>query len=131
MNIREHIPVIIVLWRKSDETAYWKDVTACVKAEERRLKFDKEADAFNNACASIGWDIVSDSEEEWTNDEFKAKHGKEDQEPAPKGCSTYALTDCCSDPHTQQRGNDRKCGQGNIPKMESSATSQARRKRNC
>src|SRR5215475_13083312 len=73
----------------------------------------------------------SASEAEWTNDEFKAKNGKEDQEPAPEGCSTYALTDCCSDPHAQQRGNDRKCGQGSIPKMESSATSQARRKRNC
>jgi hypothetical protein len=71
------------------------------------------------------------SEEEWTNDEFKAENGKEDQEPAPKGCSTYALTDRCSDPHTQQRGNDRKCGQGNISEMEGSTTSQARGKRNC
>src|SRR5215813_5983330 len=73
----------------------------------------------------------SSSGKEWTNDEFKAKDGKEDQEPAPKGCSTYALTDYCSDPHTQQRGNDRECGQSNISKMESSATSQDRRERNC
>jgi hypothetical protein len=46
-----NIPVIIVLWRKSDETAYWKDVTDCVKGEERRLKIDKEADLFDGRCA--------------------------------------------------------------------------------
>jgi len=64
------------------------------------------------------------------NGEFKAKNCDEDKEPAPKGCGAYALTDRCSDPHAQQRGNDCECGQGNISKMESSATSQARRKRN-
>src|SRR5262249_42365641 len=69
--------------------------------------------------------------EEWANDEFKAKNGKEDHEPAAKSCSTYALTDRCSDPHAQKRGNDSKGGQGNISKMESSATSQSRGKRNC
>lgn len=46
-----NIPVIIVLWRKSDETAYWKDVSDCVKGEERRLKFDKKADVFDPRCA--------------------------------------------------------------------------------
>ena len=46
-----NIPVIIVLWRQSDGSAYWKDVTDCVKGEERRLKFDKEADAFDARCA--------------------------------------------------------------------------------
>ena len=46
-----NIPVIIVLWRKSDETAYWKDVTDCVKGEERRLKIDKDADLFDDRCA--------------------------------------------------------------------------------
>jgi hypothetical protein len=46
-----NIPVIIVLWRKSDETAYWKDVTDCVKGEERRLKFDKDTDVFDGRCA--------------------------------------------------------------------------------
>src|SRR5580698_3385101 len=46
-----NIPVIIVVWRKSDETAYWKDVSDCVKGEERRLKFDKEADVFDPRCA--------------------------------------------------------------------------------
>lgn len=45
-----NIPVIIVVWRKSDETAYWKDVTDCVRGDERRLKFDKREDAFNNKC---------------------------------------------------------------------------------
>jgi hypothetical protein len=45
------IPVIIVLWRKSDETAYWKDVTDCVEGEERRLRFDKHADVFDARCA--------------------------------------------------------------------------------
>jgi Domain of unknown function (DUF4365) len=46
-----NIPIIIVLWRKSDETAYWKDVSDCVWGEERRLKFDKEADIFDPRCA--------------------------------------------------------------------------------
>jgi len=46
-----NIPVIIVLWRKSDETAYWKEVTDCVKGDERRLKFDKNADVFDARCA--------------------------------------------------------------------------------
>src|SRR5690349_292526 len=73
----------------------------------------------------------SASEEEWANDEFKAKYGKEDQEPAPKRGGAYAPPDRCSDPHTQQRGNDRECGQGNVPKVKSSATSQARRQRDC
>jgi hypothetical protein len=46
-----NIPVIIVLWRKSDETAYWKEVSNCVKGEERRLKFDKGTDVFDTRCA--------------------------------------------------------------------------------
>lgn len=46
-----NIPVIIVLWRKSDESAYWKDVSDCVTGEERRLKFDKRADIFDPRCA--------------------------------------------------------------------------------
>jgi hypothetical protein len=45
------IPVIVVLWRKSDQTAYWKEVTDCVKGEERRLKFDKRSDVFDATCA--------------------------------------------------------------------------------
>ena len=46
-----NIPVIIVLWRQSDGSAYWKDVTDCVKGEERRLKFDKNTDFFDARCA--------------------------------------------------------------------------------
>lgn len=46
-----NIPVIIVLWRQSDGSAYWKDVTDCAKGEERRLKFDKDADVFDTRCA--------------------------------------------------------------------------------
>lgn len=45
-----NIPVIIVVWRQSDASAYWKDVTDCVKGEERRLKFDKDADVFDARC---------------------------------------------------------------------------------
>ena len=46
-----NIPVIIVVWRQSDGSAYWKDVTDCVKGEERRLKFDKDFDVFDARCA--------------------------------------------------------------------------------
>ena len=46
-----NIPVIIVVWRQSDGSAYWKDVTDCVKGEERRLSFDKDADVFDARCA--------------------------------------------------------------------------------
>jgi hypothetical protein len=46
-----NIPVIIVVWRKLNGSAYWKDVTDCVKGEERRLKFDKDADVFDARCA--------------------------------------------------------------------------------
>jgi hypothetical protein len=46
-----NIPVIIVLWRRSDGSAYWKDVTDSVRGEERRLQFDKAADVFDSGCA--------------------------------------------------------------------------------
>lgn len=46
-----NIPVIIVLWRQSDGTAYWKEVTDCVTGDERRLRFDKKADTFDTSCA--------------------------------------------------------------------------------
>jgi hypothetical protein len=45
-----NIPVIIVVWRQSDGSAYWKDVTDCTKGKERRLKFDKDADVFDGRC---------------------------------------------------------------------------------
>ncbi|MEZ5901258.1 MAG: DUF4365 domain-containing protein [Hyphomicrobiaceae bacterium] len=46
-------PVIIVLWRQFDGSAYWKDVTDGVKGEERRLYFDKAADVFDPRCADL------------------------------------------------------------------------------
>jgi hypothetical protein len=46
-----NIPVIIVAWRQSDGSAYWKEVTDCVAGEERRLKFDKNTDVFDPHCA--------------------------------------------------------------------------------
>lgn len=48
-----NVPVIIVLWRKSDETAYWKDITDCVKGDERRLRFDKGTDIFDKRCVDL------------------------------------------------------------------------------
>jgi len=48
---QSNIPVIIVLWRQSDNSAYWKEVTDSVRGDERRLKFDKQADAFDKNCA--------------------------------------------------------------------------------
>lgn len=47
---QSNIPVIIVLWRQSDGSAYWKDVTDSLRGEERRLRFDKEADRFDSSC---------------------------------------------------------------------------------
>jgi hypothetical protein len=55
-----NIPMIIVLWRKSDESAYWKEVTDCVKGEERRLKFDKDVDVFDARCADRIGDLTID-----------------------------------------------------------------------
>ena len=48
---QSNIPVIIVLWRQSDSSAYWKDVTDSVRGEERRLQFRKESDVFDARCA--------------------------------------------------------------------------------
>ena len=48
---QSNIPVIIVLWRRSDNTAYWKEVTSAVPGNERRLTFSKTADAFDNTSA--------------------------------------------------------------------------------
>lgn len=46
-----NIPVVIVLWRQSDGTAYWKDVSDGIRGDERRLKFDKNEDVFGPGCA--------------------------------------------------------------------------------
>lgn len=47
---QSNIPVIIVVWRRSDSSAYWKDVTDSVRGEERRLQFDKASDVFDSKC---------------------------------------------------------------------------------
>ncbi|MCA1411679.1 DUF4365 domain-containing protein [Bradyrhizobium sp. NBAIM20] len=46
-----NIPVIIVLWRQSDGSAYWQDVSSGLRGDERRLKFDKADDVFDPSCA--------------------------------------------------------------------------------
>ena len=46
-----NIPVIVVLWRQSDNSAYWKEVSDSVRGDERRLRFNKQADAFEKSCA--------------------------------------------------------------------------------
>ena len=48
---QSNIPVIIVLWRQSDNTAFWKQVTDGIPGNERRLRFCKTSDAFDNNCA--------------------------------------------------------------------------------
>jgi hypothetical protein len=48
---RYNVPVIIVLWRQSDGSAYWQDVTSGLRGDERRLKFDKHDDVFDTSCA--------------------------------------------------------------------------------
>lgn len=42
-----NLPVIIVLYRKSDETFYWQEVPRGVAAEDRRLRFDKQRDVLD------------------------------------------------------------------------------------
>ncbi|MDR3474369.1 MAG: DUF4365 domain-containing protein [Devosia sp.] len=44
-----NLPVVIVLLRLSDRSLYWKDVTAGVSGDERRLTFDKVADRLDAA----------------------------------------------------------------------------------
>lgn len=46
-----NILVILVVWRESDGSAYWKDVTDCVRGEERRLRLDKDTEMFDARCA--------------------------------------------------------------------------------
>jgi hypothetical protein len=42
-----NLPIIIVLYRKSDETYFWKEVGTDIKEEERRLQFDKTCDVLD------------------------------------------------------------------------------------
>ena len=39
-----NLPIVIVLYRKSDETYFWKEVGGDLKEDERRLQFDKTRD---------------------------------------------------------------------------------------
>lgn len=42
-----NIPIIIVLYRESDQTFFWQEVQRGALAEERHLKFDKASDVLN------------------------------------------------------------------------------------
>src|SRR6185437_1231183 len=42
-----NLPIIIVLYRKSDDTYFWKEVGNQVKDEERRIHFDKKQDVLD------------------------------------------------------------------------------------
>lgn len=46
-----NLPVIIVLYRRSDETFYWKEIPNAFSVDERKLVFDKETDALNHEAA--------------------------------------------------------------------------------
>lgn len=47
-----NLPVIIVLYRRSDESFYWKEVQRGGDRAERRLQFDKEADALDGSSVN-------------------------------------------------------------------------------
>ena len=42
-----NLPIILVLYRKSDETCFWKEVGIDVEREGRRLQFDKRRDVLD------------------------------------------------------------------------------------
>lgn len=42
-----NLPIILVLYRKSDETYFWKEVGVEFKSEERKLQFDKQRDVLD------------------------------------------------------------------------------------
>lgn len=44
-----NLPVIIVLWRRSDDSFYWKDVPRGRDATDRRLQFDKGTDVLDES----------------------------------------------------------------------------------
>lgn len=46
-----NLPVIIVLYRRSDETFYWKEIPNAFSVDERKLVFDKTADVLNHQAA--------------------------------------------------------------------------------
>lgn len=46
-----NLPVILVLYRRSDETFYWKEIPNEFSVDERKLIFDKAADVLNQHAA--------------------------------------------------------------------------------
>lgn len=47
-----NLPVIIVLYRRSDESFYWNEVPRGVDQAERRLQFDKSADILDHSSVN-------------------------------------------------------------------------------
>ena len=47
-----NLPVIIVLYRRSDETFYWKEVPRGAEQAERRLQFDKTLDILDRSSVN-------------------------------------------------------------------------------
>ena len=46
-----NLPVILVLYRRSDETFYWKEIPNAFSVDERSLVFDKTADVLDRQAA--------------------------------------------------------------------------------
>lgn len=42
-----NLPIVLVLYRKSDETYFWKEVTVDPKREDRKLQFNKQTDVLD------------------------------------------------------------------------------------
>lgn len=47
-----NLPVVIVLYRRSDESFYWKEVSRGVDQAERRLQFDKSVDVLDHTSVN-------------------------------------------------------------------------------
>ncbi|MFZ5702976.1 MAG: DUF4365 domain-containing protein [Pseudomonadota bacterium] len=45
---KSSLPVVLVLYRQSDDSFYWKSVSDCVSGEDRRLLLDKTADRLDS-----------------------------------------------------------------------------------
>lgn len=45
-----NLPIVIVLYRQSDDTYFWKDIQGGVKEEDRRLQFDKKNDVLDSSA---------------------------------------------------------------------------------
>ncbi len=42
-----NLPIILILYRKSDETYFWKEIGVDLRREERRLQFNKRCDVLD------------------------------------------------------------------------------------